>query len=62
MAYIIIDDMQIPAAKFDHEETAKEEASEKELVVKDNEGHFWVIDEESYPKVEAFGYSIVKKP
>ncbi|WP_240376277.1 hypothetical protein [Bacillus piscicola] len=60
MAYIMIDDMQIPATKFEEETAAKQEASDKELVVKDNEGQYWVIDEESYPKVEAFGYSIVK--
>ncbi|MDQ0297678.1 hypothetical protein J2S78_000086 [Salibacterium salarium] len=61
MAFIMVDDMQIPAGKYDKEEEAKKAAAEKDLVVKDNEGSFWVIDEENYSKIEALGYTIVAK-
>ncbi|SDI59312.1 hypothetical protein [Alteribacillus bidgolensis] len=60
MAFIIVDDMQIPAKKFDKEKEAKEEAVNKELIVKDDQGDFWIIDEENYPKIEAYGYTIIK--
>ncbi|WP_158737086.1 hypothetical protein [Alteribacillus sp. YIM 98480] len=60
MAFIIVDDMQIPAKKFDSEKEAKEEAVNKELIVKDDQGDFWIIDEENYPKIEAYGYTIIK--
>ncbi|WP_252313733.1 hypothetical protein [Sinobaca sp. H24] len=59
MAYILIDDMQIPAVKYEEKEAAKEAAAEKEVVVEDNNNKFWVIDEESYAKIEGFGYTIV---
>ncbi|WP_026702075.1 hypothetical protein [Salibacterium aidingense] len=61
MAFIMVDDMQIPAGKYDNEEEAKKAATPKDLVVKDNEGQFWVIDEENYPKIESLGYTVVEK-
>ncbi|MFB5663268.1 hypothetical protein [Alteribacillus sp. HJP-4] len=61
MAYIIIDDLQIPAKKYDSEADAKQEASDNELVVKDNDGHFWVVEEEEYSKIEAYGYTVIEK-
>lgn len=59
MAYILIDDMQIPAVKYEDKEAAKEAAAEKEVVVEDSNNKFWVIDEENYAKIEGFGYTIV---
>lgn len=59
MAYILIDDMQIPAVKYEEKKAAKEAAADKEVVVQDNNNKFWVIDEESYAKIESFGYTIV---
>ncbi|RSL28849.1 hypothetical protein D7Z54_34320 [Salibacterium salarium] len=60
MAFIMVDDMQIPAGKYESKEEAKKAATEQELIVKDNEGHFWVVDRENYPKIEGFGYSVVQ--
>ncbi|MFB4163599.1 hypothetical protein ACE1TI_07065 [Alteribacillus sp. JSM 102045] len=60
MAFIIVDEMQIPAKKFEDEQEAKKEAADKELIVKDDEGNFWVIDEENYSKLEAYGYTIIE--
>ncbi|MDA3129876.1 hypothetical protein ACFPTR_05450 [Aliibacillus thermotolerans] len=60
MGYILIDDHQIPAEKFASEMEAKKNTNEKELVVKDDDGDFWVIYKEDYEKVEPFGYSIIK--
>ncbi|MGY4688259.1 hypothetical protein [Salibacterium sp. K-3] len=59
MAFIIVDDMQIPAGKYDSKDEAKQAAADKDVVVKDNDEQIWVVDEENYPKIEAFGYTVV---
>ncbi|SDH89980.1 hypothetical protein SAMN05192534_11460 [Alteribacillus persepolensis] len=56
MAFIIVDDMQVPAKKFETMHEAKSEAVDHEMVVEDDEGNYWVIDEENFPKIEAYGY------
>ncbi|SDW77887.1 hypothetical protein SAMN05421781_2350 [Marinococcus luteus] len=61
MSFIIVEDIQVPAKKFDELENAREDASEKEVIVRNNDGQYWVIDEEDYAKIEAYGYELVEK-
>ncbi|WP_054636278.1 hypothetical protein [Thalassobacillus sp. C254] len=60
LAYIVIDNLQIPAQKFEEKNEALNVSKDKEVVVEDNNESYWVIDEENYAKVEAFGYSKVE--
>ncbi|MBB6450558.1 hypothetical protein HNR44_002541 [Geomicrobium halophilum] len=57
---IKIDDMQIPAERYDNVENAREALKKDEVIVKDNEGIFWIVDNENFPKIEAYGYERVE--
>ncbi|QQK78074.1 hypothetical protein HUG15_22445 [Salicibibacter cibarius] len=56
---IKIDDMQIPAERYNDIEEAREALQKDEVIVKDNEGILWIVDNENYPKIEGFGYDRV---
>ncbi|WP_018923251.1 hypothetical protein [Salsuginibacillus kocurii] len=56
---IIIGELQIPARKFQSLEEAQEERKVDQMVVKDQEDIYWVIDEENFPKIESYGYEAV---
>ncbi|MFD2707173.1 hypothetical protein [Salibacterium lacus] len=59
MAFIMVDDMQIPAGKYENVEEARQAATHKDVIVKDNDEQIWVVDEENYPKIEPLGYTVV---
>ncbi|QQK81748.1 hypothetical protein HUG20_18725 [Salicibibacter cibi] len=56
---IKIDDMQIPAERYNDVEEARDALKRDEIIVKDNEGIVWIVDNENYPKIEGFGYDRV---
>ncbi|SFP89239.1 hypothetical protein [Salibacterium halotolerans] len=61
MAYIMVDDMQIPAGKYETVEDAKQAATSKDVIVRDNDEEIWVVDEENYPKIESLGYTKINE-
>ncbi|MBM7634484.1 hypothetical protein [Geomicrobium sediminis] len=58
---IIIDDLQIMAQRYDNEEDAKNALKRDEVVVKDTENNYWIIDSENYEKIEAYGYTKIEE-
>ncbi|QDI91685.1 hypothetical protein EPH95_11305 [Salicibibacter halophilus] len=53
---IKIDDMQIPAERYEDVKSAREALKKDEIIVKDNDGNIWIVDNENYPKIEGYGY------
>ncbi|SDI49074.1 hypothetical protein [Natribacillus halophilus] len=57
---IKIDDMQIPAERYEDVDRAREALQQDEVIVKDNEGSYWIVDNENFPKIEPYGYERVQ--
>ncbi|PSL45903.1 hypothetical protein B0H94_106158 [Salsuginibacillus halophilus] len=57
---IIIGDVQIPAQKFTDETEARNACKHDQMVVKDGDDILWVVDQDNFPKIEAYGYTALE--
>ncbi|GAK03416.1 hypothetical protein JCM19037_1739 [Geomicrobium sp. JCM 19037] len=53
---IIIGDLQIMAQRYTDVEEARKDFKQDEVIVRDTEDNYWIIDSENFEKIEAYGY------